>query len=274
MHKGEFKMSIMDKIKEQDQINENKKKEEYIYLDGDFAISKMANALSEFIFGYILRLNKNQDNVFRKVYGYVLLNNSYKKIELKEFEQGLEINMRSLDPYFKNHFAGDTPFRCFISESLYPTLTEDIHFTSKDSMAIWNCDYYKFKHADCSTARHDFKYGILYSDNQKVYLFPFWTQSKVNKNNRYDESGVIGEKLVSYGKESNMIALSKKMDLRFKEEGFTKSYFKVLTAKDCIRVNAKKYKYSLFGKKKYIGSDFYTIDNDPNSKVIYFEIEW
>ncbi len=135
-----------------------------------------------------------------------------------------------------------------------------------------------FFFADCSNTNYSIRYssysrGIIYSNNEYIYLFPYEVFfEKIGPNS--PATYRTDKKLVSTGKEESMNMLSQKLDVKFKEEGFTKTFLKVLNTKDYVGINVKEYKYGLFGKKKYVGDKYHTVDNDPNSKVIYFEIEW
>ncbi len=258
-------MSIMDEIRRQDECQGD------IDINSEFAINKMAEALCEYVFSYILELNKNSNNS-RKIHGYILLSGG-DKIKLDRFNRSLHIDKFSYESFARNHFTNHPPFKCFISEVI-KDIDVEAHIDYRECLEIHENNIF----ADCSNTNYSILYssyskGLIYTNNEYIYLFPYEVFfKKIGPNS--SATPITDGKLVSTGKEKSMNMLSQKLVVKFKEEGFTKSSFKVLNAKDYVGINVKEYKYGLFGKKKYIGSKYHTVDDDPNSKVIYFEVEW
>ncbi len=120
-------MSIMDEIRKQDLYHGD------IDINSEYAINKIAEALCEYIFRYILNLNKNPNNS-RKIYGYVLLSGD--KIELDRFNRSLHIDKFSYEPYARNHFTNHPPFKCFISEVINKDIGIEAHVDYSDRFYI------------------------------------------------------------------------------------------------------------------------------------------
>lgn len=273
-------MSIMDEIKKQDLYND--KKVGYIDVDSEFAISKITEALCEFIFGYILRLNKNSDNTCRKIYGYVLLRYPCdKKIEIDKFNNSLYINNNSINPNEKYHFNNNPPFTCFISKVINENFTDNVRSRSlyicEENLSVISSAYGKVICADCSDGGgYDSpQLGIMYYENQNVYLYPHLVKTEVHTTVVPNTRSLETNRILSFNGEKNIVnMLAENLRKSFLEEGFTKSSFLVKDAKDAVGINVKQYKYGLFGKEKYTGSKHYSANTSPESKVIYFEVEW
>ena len=280
MPKGDLKMSIMEEIRKQDLYND--KTLGYIDIDSDFAINKMSEALCEFVFGYILRLNKDLNNTCRKVYGYILLHyHSDKKIKIEEFNDSLYINNYSANPNEKNHFNNNPPFTCFISKSINENFTDNVCsnplYICEENLSVNSSAYDKVICADCSDGGgYDSpKLGIMYYENQNVYLYPHLVKTEVHTTVVPSTRSLETNYVLSFNGEKIIVnMLAENLRKSFLEEGFIKSSFLVKDAKDAVGIYVKQYKYGLFGKKKYTGSKYYSANASPESKVIYFEVEW
>lgn len=270
----------MDEIKKQDLYID--KKIGYIDVDSEFAINKITGALCEFIFGYILRLNKNSDNTCRKIYGYILLRYpGDKKLEIDKFNDSLYINNYSANPNEKNHFNRNPPFICFISKNINENFTDNVRshplYICGENLSVISSAYGKVICADCSDGGgYDSpKLGILYSENQNIYLYPHLVKTEVHTTVVPSTRTLETNYVLSFDGEIRIVnMLAENLRKRFLEEGFTKSSFLVKDAKDTVGINVKQYKYGLFGKEKYTGSKHYSANTSPESKVIYFEVEW